>query len=486
MVLPSLGAISLSNIQGEFGGQNPIQLSEYFKNAITQYTMNVSDIPSFGGAISLGTFFGKKKLIILVPVMEPSDYALKLVASSDSVLRSNNLVGMWAPSGVNLSTGIIRFGPGGSKPTYYNSGGGTGQGLPYIEFNGGSTEFLQTLNAFNVDLTYGRGLTIVFLVKYTDDALDNTRVFSGTGYGGTVEIMKSSGSRNTANISEVNASVSGGGFCPLNTWVVQALRYYTGACDFFSGSITNKLTQTNPSSLPTNMGLSLQTFIGKDSFKGQLNFFTLYNRALTDAELDGLVSANVAANGITSGAMYPPLRLSSNSHTVSGHAYGNGTYTCSASSIYSTTWDAYMGYNYSTDINLCWSSVFAYNSAYNPSYIGTFTTTSSGVVFRGEWNQIKLPNSITLQGYKLFPPRYPAYFTSDCPQTWVLCGSSDGTTWNTIHIQDTAVIANNGSPSSFMYSVNPGTPYNHYRIVILTIRGGGYAMFAMLHLFGVS
>jgi len=54
--LPSTGPLSMSQIQGEFGGSNPIRLSEYYGAA--------SGVPS-SGAISIGNFRGKSNIITL-------------------------------------------------------------------------------------------------------------------------------------------------------------------------------------------------------------------------------------------------------------------------------------------------------------------------------------------------------------------------------------------------------------------------------------
>ena len=61
MALPSSGPISLSMIQTEFGGANPISLSEYYKNGpyvlATDYAPNVPT----SGPISLSNFYGAQK-----------------------------------------------------------------------------------------------------------------------------------------------------------------------------------------------------------------------------------------------------------------------------------------------------------------------------------------------------------------------------------------------------------------------------------------
>jgi hypothetical protein len=61
MVLQSTGVISLSNIQTEFGGINPISLSEYYQNNALGYTTGVTGIPNTGAAISISNFYGKAK-----------------------------------------------------------------------------------------------------------------------------------------------------------------------------------------------------------------------------------------------------------------------------------------------------------------------------------------------------------------------------------------------------------------------------------------
>ena len=63
MVLQSSGTpISLTNIQTEFNGTNPISLSEYYNNATTQYVTYNNSIPN-SNSIKLSDFYGKKKTV---------------------------------------------------------------------------------------------------------------------------------------------------------------------------------------------------------------------------------------------------------------------------------------------------------------------------------------------------------------------------------------------------------------------------------------
>lgn len=62
MTLQSSGAISLANLQSEFGGSNPISASEYYSGGAHVGSW-VSGVPS-SGTISLSNFYGKSKYLI--------------------------------------------------------------------------------------------------------------------------------------------------------------------------------------------------------------------------------------------------------------------------------------------------------------------------------------------------------------------------------------------------------------------------------------
>jgi len=58
MTLPSSGALAFSQIQSEFGGSNPISLSEYYRGGpIVPNHGNTSNIPT-SGSISVSNFYG--------------------------------------------------------------------------------------------------------------------------------------------------------------------------------------------------------------------------------------------------------------------------------------------------------------------------------------------------------------------------------------------------------------------------------------------
>jgi hypothetical protein len=62
MVLPSApNPIKFSAIQTEFGGTNPISLSEYYTNAGSGFTAGIAGLPAIGSVIRISNFHGKQK-----------------------------------------------------------------------------------------------------------------------------------------------------------------------------------------------------------------------------------------------------------------------------------------------------------------------------------------------------------------------------------------------------------------------------------------
>ena len=57
MALQSSGAISLSQIQSEWGGSSPISLSEYYRGSLPTGRTNYGTIP-YSGAIDMADFYG--------------------------------------------------------------------------------------------------------------------------------------------------------------------------------------------------------------------------------------------------------------------------------------------------------------------------------------------------------------------------------------------------------------------------------------------
>lgn len=118
MALPSFGSISLSQIQGEFGGAAPISLSEYYKGGA--YTSTSASIPT-SGTIAMSQFRGAAKSV-----------------SSTWDRTASGTVSYTVPAYNSLTVQIWGAGGGGGVGDFNGSDGATGN-------NGGnSTAFGQT------------------------------------------------------------------------------------------------------------------------------------------------------------------------------------------------------------------------------------------------------------------------------------------------------------------------------------------------------
>jgi len=77
MPLPSSGPLSMSQIQGEFGGSNPISLSEYYAGGglvPSGTTGTYGAVPS-SGAISIRNFYGTSKVVITLTDQSAFDFS---------------------------------------------------------------------------------------------------------------------------------------------------------------------------------------------------------------------------------------------------------------------------------------------------------------------------------------------------------------------------------------------------------------------------
>ena len=99
MALPSSGTITLAQIQTEFGGSNPVRLSEYYRGG-AYVTPNNTNVPT-GGAITLSNFYGAVKQFA---------FTIGTTYSSTQDLRTLALAAGWNgsdPVVATISSGVI-------------------------------------------------------------------------------------------------------------------------------------------------------------------------------------------------------------------------------------------------------------------------------------------------------------------------------------------------------------------------------------------
>ena len=176
MAVISTGPISLVSIQNEFGGTNPISLSEYYKSV--GYTTSNNSVNPSSGAISIGSFHGAVKGFLFNPVISTPvlNYNLSTAAISagwDGVMpllatvTNNSTVGSASTSQYSF---VIPPLPAGSQALLVNQG--------YIVGCGGSGANVGTTGASG--LPGGPALQIAFAAVIDN----NSGVIAGGGGGG--------------------------------------------------------------------------------------------------------------------------------------------------------------------------------------------------------------------------------------------------------------------------------------------------------------
>jgi hypothetical protein len=168
---------------------------------------------------------------------------------------------------------------------------------------------------------------------------------------------------------------------------------------------------------------------------------------------------------------YPPVSLASAvgyasfpaTGTLSGAPYGNGSYTYTASSTY-TTGSGGENVGHLFDMT---GDQQSYTSAYNPPdgwngstgvYTGSTSTTVSGTAYTGGWVQLQLP-------YAIYPTGYRRRMTLSRNETsHVFAGSNDGSTWTLLNSDTDLVYTNERS-----IKINITSSYSYFRLIARTI-----------------
>nr|AKH47272.1 hypothetical protein [uncultured marine virus] len=100
MALPSSGAISLANIQTEFGGSNPIGLNEYYRDG-AYVGAGAPNVPT-SGLIDLQDFYGAQAAIVLDITSNASEQNILTLATAAGYTAATDST----PIIVNIASGV--------------------------------------------------------------------------------------------------------------------------------------------------------------------------------------------------------------------------------------------------------------------------------------------------------------------------------------------------------------------------------------------
>jgi hypothetical protein len=167
--------------------------------------------------------------------------------------------------------------------------------------------------------------------------------------------------------------------------------------------------------------------------------------------------ANVSSNSAL--ISYPRGSMTANTTVLS-----DGTYIASASST-GTTFSPFKAFdNVINNISNVW---YPTDPSYNNTtgvYLGSTSTTVSGVAQLGEWLQIQLPKAIFIKSYGL-----KTYWPNETytPSSFLLAGSNNGSTWTLL--SETISKMNWAYAYEEFFNVNTSIAYNYYRLVFRQI-----------------
>ena len=122
------------------------------------------------------------------------------------------------------------------------------------------------------------------------------------------------------------------------------------------------------------------------------------------------------------------------------------------------------------------TSVATYSTGSDGLYTGVFFTVVDGVVYKGEWIQLKCGIGRQLGSYAIKAEEDVGIFYLRTPTKFIIAGSNDGESWTALDTQ-TTIWTSAGQIQTFYPSPSMYRQFNTFRMIILAIGGNsdGYA-----------
>jgi hypothetical protein len=216
MTLPSSGPLSLSDIQGEFGGSNPISLSEYYAGGayVPPGTSGTYGAVPSSGAIGIRNFYGTTKFTPVTNTYTTGSGNETVPTGATSLtLTVVGAGGSGGSSYVDFGSDIYNSGGGGGGAGYSNitravASGDWSTTIAYsVGTSGGvSSTTTGSLAAGAVSLTGGGGGA----GGSADSGSGGAGGTAGTASGGSTNTSGSAGGNGSTSSSSGNAGGAGG------------------------------------------------------------------------------------------------------------------------------------------------------------------------------------------------------------------------------------------------------------------------------------
>jgi hypothetical protein len=231
--------------------------------------------------------------------------------------------------------------------------------------------------------------------------------------------------------------------------------------------------------LPTGMSINSSTGI----ITGQQGYASYTNITVTATNAVGAASKTFSIALISTVKSYPPASLAgagtgtSGSVALSGNAYGNGTYSMSCSSQYSTDECISKVFNFQTSDR--WTTNGGFNGS-TGAYTGSTYWTVSGQWSYGEWVKITLPVAIIPTSLTL------TEWADRNATSFDIAGSTDGSTWDSIYttgglparssntVNTYSLLGTGQAYSYFLYivsGINPANQWGFHSMAEMSLSG---------------
>ena len=221
MAIQSSGAVALSEVQSEFGGVNPVSLSEYYRSG-TYVPAGATGVPA-NGAISIGDFYGASNSYAFTIAANTRNANVRTLAIADGWDQSTPLSvtvnsGVWCYSDTTSTGGLVLAGSFAGGVTVVNSGNIIGMGGAANQVGGPA---LQITTSDTVNITNNSGAYIAggggggggsFTVTIAGFTGTSTR-YAGGGGAGQAGAFGDTSSRNGSLIGWNSEDVTIGKTC---------------------------------------------------------------------------------------------------------------------------------------------------------------------------------------------------------------------------------------------------------------------------------